>query len=164
MTTTTTTPRKIAPPIPAAISGLPWVSNIGGLILGGVCYPRGCVIPDAVVTGCPNFDALHQNRRIIQRANVNEAIKPIAIEPSQPELRLAHVVIADRADCDDFLDQWKTSIALTMTASNVDEMRARDLLCGDHKGSDLFRKATRLASERAAIAKRLNGARPAVTI
>ena len=163
MTTTTIDMRKISPPIPQAIAGLPWVSNVGGVMIGGVCYPRGCRIPDAVVTGCPNFDALRENKRIVQRANPNEAIKPIAIDTPQPELRLAHVVVADVSE-GDFLERWQLSVVLTMTASNCGEVTAKDLLCGDPKGSELFRQATRLASERNAIAKRLNGQRPAVTV
>ena len=159
---TTATAKRIAP-TPPVVPGMAWVSNIGGLILGGVCYPRGARIPDAVVTGCPNFDALRENRRIVQRANVNEAIKPIAIDTPQPELRLAHVVVADVSE-GDFLERWQLSVVLTMVASNCGEVAAKDLLCGDNAGSDLFRKATRLASEKNAIAKRLNGFRPAVAI
>ena len=162
MTTTTTTPRKIAPPIPQAIAGLPWVANTS-LIIGGVLYQRGCVVPDGILNACPNRDALIENRRVRQSAKPVEAIKPVAIDTPQPELRLANVVVADVSE-GDFLERWQLSVVLTMVASNCGEVTAKDLLCGDHKGSELFRQATRLASERNAVAKRLSGFRPAVTI
>lgn len=149
---------------PTIIDALPWVSNVGGLTIGGVCYPRGCRIPDDVVTGCQNFDALRINRRITQRhpSKIVETIQPIEIEPTPAALSFGNTVEVMRVT-GDAIEDWELSIEATMGANSCPRGLARELLMGDRLGAELFKAATRLASERHAI-NRLNGRREAIAI
>ena len=144
-------------------TGWVWVSNTN-LIINGMIYARGCVIPDDVLNATPNFEALRDNRRVKQTLNANTDIKPVPVEASQTTLTLAQAVVADAADAADHLERWELSLVLTMEASNCVRAVAVDLLCADAAGARLYMQASRLASERNAIGKAMNGRRPHVAI
>jgi hypothetical protein len=126
---------------------------------GGAVYDRGCEITPEVLG--KNFQSFFDRGFVRWQPPGSEAspVTPRKIEVAPPKIEHRQAVVADAGDCDDALDRWQTSVALTMTASNCDEPTAKVLLMAHREGSEVYKLASRIASERHAAEHGLVGRR-----
>ena len=121
------------------VAGLPWVANTS-IIIGGYLYTRGCVVPDDVLAGCPNRDALIENRRVVQRSKVADGIEPRGLALGEPA-KGRIVVYAEREPGDSFLTQWCMTVRLIMVANDCSLGLAFEYLFGEAEGRRLTNAA-----------------------
>lgn len=121
------------------------------LIIAGRIFPRGSEIlgsqlahsRDAMLNAKPPFVVpvtLHTKPSAKSRAMPAPA-KPIGPNPKVE-------IVSD----DDAVESWKKTLAAMTAKCAGDHSRAEDLLLVDERGSELFRRATRVLAERNARA------------
>jgi hypothetical protein len=155
--------RKLSPDRPALqiTEGLIFVA-VKRLQIGDQVYNRGCEVPAELLLTVTNYTTLIDGGYVRQLPAERVAdIAPIKVEAT-PVDKPRRVVLAHGIA--DPVQRWRLSVKATAEASGCNEVAARDLLCGDIEGARLNKLAIRVASERAAVAGRMSGRRPAVTV